>query len=35
MKGVHRVELDGVELAERFIRPTGDGRSHTVVVAMG
>ncbi len=35
MKGVCRVEVDGVESPDRLVRPTGDGRSHKVVVEMG
>jgi cellobiose phosphorylase len=35
MKGVRRVEVDGVEVPDRLLRPTGDGRSHKVVVEMG
>ena len=35
MKGVRRVEMDGVEVPDRLLRPTGNGRSHKVVVEMG
>lgn len=35
MKGVRRVELDGAEVPDLLLRPTGDGRSHRVVVEMG
>jgi len=35
MKGVRRVEIDGVESPDRLIRPSGDGRGHKVVVEMG
>ncbi len=35
MKGVRSVEVDGVQVPDLLIRPTGDGRSHKVVVEMG
>jgi cellobiose phosphorylase len=35
MKGVRRIVMDGVEIADQLIRPAGDGRAHTVVVEMG
>ena len=35
MKGVRRIEVDGIESPDRLVRPTGDGRSHKVVVEMG
>ncbi len=35
MKGVRRVLVDNVESPDHLIRPTGDGRSHKVVVEMG
>jgi cellobiose phosphorylase len=35
MKGVRRVEMDGVDVPDRLLRPAGDGRSHKVVVEMG
>ena len=35
MKGVRRVVMDGVEVPDHLLRPTGDGRKHRVVVEMG
>jgi len=35
MKGVRRVTVDGVGVADGLVRPTGDGRTHQVVVEMG
>ena len=35
MKGVRRVVIDGVEIPDRLLRPSGSGASHTVVVEMG
>jgi cellobiose phosphorylase len=35
MKGVRQVEVDGVEVPDRVLRPTGDSRPHNVVVEMG
>jgi cellobiose phosphorylase len=35
MKGVRRIEMDGIEVPDRLLRPSGDGRSHKVVVEMG
>ena len=34
-KGVRRLLMDGVEISGQLLRPTGDGRSHSVVVEMG
>ncbi|HYK91102.1 MAG TPA: glycosyl hydrolase family 65 protein, partial [Acidobacteriota bacterium] len=35
MKGVRRVRMDGREVPDRLLRPTGDHQSHKVVVEMG
>ncbi|RPI29420.1 MAG: glycosyl transferase [Acidobacteria bacterium] len=35
MKGVRRVTVDGKDVSDGLLRPTGDGRSHQVVVEMG
>jgi len=35
MKGVRRVTVDGAEIADGLLRPTGDGRAHQVIVEMG
>jgi len=35
MKGVRRIVMDGVELADRLLRPRDGGREHTVTVEMG
>ncbi len=35
MKGVRRVEADGVEVPDGLLRPAGDGRRHRVLVEMG
>ncbi|MGD0413341.1 MAG: glycosyl hydrolase family 65 protein [Verrucomicrobiota bacterium] len=35
MKGVRRVVMDGVEIPDRLLRPSGVGQKHTVLVEMG
>ncbi len=35
MKGVRRVTVDGVDVPDGLLRPTGDGRAHQVIVEMG
>jgi cellobiose phosphorylase len=35
MKGVRRIEMDGKDVPDRVLRPSGDGRGHRVVVEMG
>jgi cellobiose phosphorylase len=35
MKGVRRISMDGAEVADGILRPSGDGRSHSVLVEMG
>lgn len=35
MKGVRRITVDGQEVCDGLVRPTGDGRTHKVVVEMG
>ncbi len=35
MKGVRRVTVDGVDVTDGLLRPTGDGRTHQVIVEMG
>jgi cellobiose phosphorylase len=35
MKGVRRMVMDGVEITDQLLRPTGGGRRHNVLVEMG
>jgi cellobiose phosphorylase len=35
MKGVRRVVMDGVEIPDQLLRPTGDGGEHDILVEMG
>ncbi len=35
MKGVRRVEMDGSDVPDRLLRPSGDARRHKVIVEMG
>jgi cellobiose phosphorylase len=35
MKGVRRMVMDGVEIPDQLLRPSGDGRKHNVLVEMG
>ena len=35
MKGVRRMVMDGVEIKDQLLRPTGNGKTHNVLVELG